>query len=104
MRRREFVTLLGGAAVAWPLVARSQQPTMPVIEFLALGSAAGTALRVAGFRRGLSEAGHIEGQNVVVEYRWSEGQFDSLPALAADLVRRHVAGILTIGPPSVRAV
>ena len=102
MQRREFVALLGSTA-AWPLAARAQQPGMPVVGFLGLGSPGRSALRVAGFRQGLSETGYVESQNVAIEYRWSEGQFDRLPALAADPVRRRVAAILTIGPPSVRA-
>jgi putative ABC transport system substrate-binding protein len=91
--RREFVAGLGSAA-AWPVVGRAQQAT-PVIGFLHSASAAGTTKFVAAFRRGLAEAGYIEGQNIAVEYRWGEGRNDDLPALAAELVRRQVAVIVT---------
>jgi putative tryptophan/tyrosine transport system substrate-binding protein len=91
--RREFVSLLGGAAVVWPLAARAQQPTMPVIGFLYSQSPEGSTESLRGFRQGLKDAGFLEGDNVTIEYSWAENQTDLLPALAAELVRRRVAVI-----------
>jgi putative ABC transport system substrate-binding protein len=98
MRRRDFITLLGGAA-AWPVTSRAQQPMMPVVGYLSIGA----AVPPDAFRRGLAELGYVEGRNLTIEPRGAEGQYDRLPELAADLVRRRVAALFAGGPPAARA-
>src|SRR5438094_3949343 len=97
MQRREFITLLGGAAAVWPMAATAQRPTMPVIGVLGSTSPDGYTERLRAFRLSLKDNGYVEGENVTIEYRWAENQLDRLPALAAELVRRRVAVIVTTG-------
>ena len=100
MRRRDFIKVIGGGAVAWPLVARAQQPAIPVIGYLDSRSPEAVENRLRGFRQGLKEAGYIEGENIIIVHRWADDQTDRLPLLAADLVSRSVAAIVTAGVPS----
>jgi putative ABC transport system substrate-binding protein len=103
MRRREFIRLFSSTIVAWPLTARAQQAAMPVIGFLNSSAPETFTSLIASFHQGLSESGYVEGQNVAIEYRWAEGAYERLPALATDLVRRKVAVIIAGAPPAVRA-
>jgi putative tryptophan/tyrosine transport system substrate-binding protein len=103
MNRRDLIALVGSTAATWPLAARAQQPTMPVIGILGPGSAESDAYRVAAFRQGLNASGYVEGQNLTVEYRWAEGHYDRLPAMAVDLVHRQVAVIAATSTPAALA-
>jgi putative ABC transport system substrate-binding protein len=97
MRRRDFISLVGGATAAWPLAGRAQQPALPVVGFINPGAGEAAARNAAAFRKGLNESGYVEGQNVIVDYHWLEGRYDRLPALVADMVRKPVAVIATPG-------
>jgi ABC-type uncharacterized transport system substrate-binding protein len=97
MRRREFITRVGGAAIAWPLGGGAQQASLPIIGFMSSRAAADSAYLIAAFRKGLSEAGYIDGQNVTIEYRWADGRYDQLPALAGDLIKEKIALLVAVG-------
>ena len=103
MRRREFISLLGGVSAGWPLAAQAQQPAIPVVGYLSALSEAQVAAQLAAFRRGLNETGFVEGRNVAVEFRWAEGQYQRLPAMAAELVRHPVSLVLAQAPPAALA-
>jgi putative ABC transport system substrate-binding protein len=103
MRRREFIALVGGASATWPIAARAQQRTLPVVGFVNSGSADDRLFEAAAFRKGLSQTDHFEGRNVLIEYRWAEGQYDRLPAMVADLVNRRVAVLVTYSTPATLA-
>src|SRR6266702_4649902 len=101
MRRREFITLLGGTAAAWPLAARAQQPAMPVVGFMSSRSPEDSVTVVAAFHRGLGEGGLMEGKNVIIEFRWARGHHGKLPAIAAELLSRRVdVFVVVVGGPS----
>jgi ABC-type uncharacterized transport system substrate-binding protein len=97
MRRRTFISLLGGAAVAWPLAAHAQQPATPVIGFMSTRSPEESEYQLEAFRRGLKDGGYVEGQNVAIEFRWARGQYDRLPEMAAELVSRRVSVLTAVG-------
>jgi putative ABC transport system substrate-binding protein len=103
MRRRDFITLVGSTAAAWPIAARAQQPAVPVVAFITARSADGSTQYAAAFRKSLAETGHVESQNVIVEYHWLDGRYDRLPSLIADLVRRRVAVIVTLNTTAAQA-